>query len=165
MARLQGAEEVTWMFVLGGRYEVSDEGQVRNARTQFTLRPRYDRDGYLLVTLWTPKQYDAKVRRLVLEAFVGGAPEDKPECDHINGVRDDNRLVNLRWASVSENRRNLHGPAKGASGIRGVRYREGKARPWQAYARIDGRFKSLGHFTSANSAAAARLSFDQESAQ
>jgi hypothetical protein len=47
-----------------------------------------------------------KVHRLVMMAF-----EPREECenlvvDHINGIKDDNRLENLRWATHSENRKN-----------------------------------------------------------
>ena len=38
-------------------------------------------------------------------AFIGMPPEGK-ECDHINRVRDDNRLENLRWVTKIENERN-----------------------------------------------------------
>jgi hypothetical protein len=42
------------------------------------------------------------VHKLVLEAFRGKAPLGK-ECAHNNGVRHDNRLTNLRWATRVEN--------------------------------------------------------------
>lgn len=145
-----------------GPYEVSNRGRVRNAKSGKLLRARRDADGYLLVTLWLPKKADRKVHRLVLAAFRGACTKDQPEADHINGKRDDNRLENLRWASRSVNRRNLHCPARGASGTRGVRYREGKPNPWQAYASVNGRFRSLGHFATKTGAAGARASFERE---
>ena len=42
------------------------------------------------------------VHRLIAQAFIPN-PENKPFVDHINQVRDDNRVENLRWATVSEN--------------------------------------------------------------
>jgi NUMOD4 motif/HNH endonuclease len=153
-----------WQPVLAfeGRYEVSDLGAVRNARTGVVLKPRLDSDGYQLVTLWSPKKVDLKVHHLVLCAFTGPAPKDRPECDHRNGERADNRLSNLHWVTVSQNRRNLHTEPRGASGVRGVRFRADKPTPWQAYARRDGRFVSIGHFMTAEAALAARVTFDQE---
>lgn len=40
---------------------------------------------------------------LVLETFVGPRPDGR-ECDHINSIRPDNRLTNLRWLNRTENR-------------------------------------------------------------
>ena len=59
--------------------------------------------GYLCVK-YRGKKY--KVHRLVLESFVGPAPKDKPEADHINRDKHDNRIFNLRWVSRTGNNRN-----------------------------------------------------------
>jgi hypothetical protein len=45
------------------------------------------------------------VHRLVGQAFIPN-PENKPEVDHINRIRHDNRLENLRWATREENQEN-----------------------------------------------------------
>lgn len=42
------------------------------------------------------------VHRLVLEAFVGPAPEGHG-TRHLNGVRNDNRIENLAWGTPQEN--------------------------------------------------------------
>ena len=46
------------------------------------------------------------VHRMVCGAFHGLPPADKPEVDHINRDKSDNRPSNLRWCSRSENERN-----------------------------------------------------------
>ena len=153
----------TWLPVIGfeGLYEVSDLGMIRNPRTGLILKPRIDKDGYLVITLSKRnKQYGRKVHRLVLEAFVGTAPADKPETDHINRNKQDNSIVNLRWADRSLNSRNT--APRCYSGIKGVRFRIDRPNPWQAYARHEGKFVSLGHFSDKMAAAAARMSFDLE---
>jgi len=60
-------------------------------------------DGYQTVK-YKNKYY--KVHRLVAELFIPN-PENKPEVDHINRNRNDNRVQNLRWATRSENMKNM----------------------------------------------------------
>ncbi len=48
------------------------------------------------------KPYTVRLHRLLAKAFIPNI-ENKPHVDHINGVRDDNRLENLRWCTNKEN--------------------------------------------------------------
>lgn len=47
------------------------------------------------------KEY--RVHRLIAETFIDN-PDAKPTVDHINRIRDDNRLCNLRWAKYRKKR-------------------------------------------------------------
>ncbi|HUB72809.1 MAG TPA: HNH endonuclease [Solirubrobacteraceae bacterium] len=77
---------------------------------------------------------------------------DDPEVDHVNGNRLDNRRVNLRVASHSENMQNRHGlTATNTSGYRGVSWHK-RRRKWIAYAQLDGRAYYLGYFDTAEEA-------------
>lgn len=70
------------------------------------LSPFANKDGYKDVHLCKDgKMHTKKVHRLVAEAFIPN-PEGKPCIDHINGVRDDNRVENLRWCTQKENSNN-----------------------------------------------------------
>jgi hypothetical protein len=92
---------------------------------QITLHPNYDiqttyphlirkrsnnriialsphRDGYLKCRI------DGQTRfhhRIIMEQFKPN-PDNLPDCDHINHIRDDNHLENLRWVSKTNNSRN-----------------------------------------------------------
>ena len=86
------------------RYEVSNLGNVR--RGGRVLKPGKDTDGYRQVNLYkNSKRHCCKVYRLVMNAFNPNT-ENKPQIDHINRIRDDDRLENLRWVTASENVRN-----------------------------------------------------------
>lgn len=56
-------------------------------------------NGYLVVTVSGSK--NQFVHRIVAETFLPN-PDNKPTVDHINRVRDDNRIENLRWATMRE---------------------------------------------------------------
>lgn len=67
------------------------------------LKPHVDKDGYLSVALRKDGKYRQwRIHRLVLEIFVGPCPAGMLTA-HNNGVRDDNRLENLRWDTQSNN--------------------------------------------------------------
>ena len=93
------------------RYLVSNNGNIIGPRG--SNKPFKSRDGYKIATLYS---YGEKVRKgvhvLVALAFIPN-PENKPQINHKNGVRDDNRVENLEWVTCSENnlhrRRVLHG--------------------------------------------------------
>lgn len=91
-------------------YEISDLGRIRrrvaakNYPVGHIIAPTKDQDGYVLAGLCTGKVSKTyRVNRLVMINFVGDPPTPWHEAAHWNGIRDDNRLVNLRWATRKEN--------------------------------------------------------------
>ena len=67
------------------------------------MKPSKMKKGYMHVTLYKDgKKKTSYVHRLLAIAFIPN-PENKTDVDHINGVRDDNRLENLRWLTHKEN--------------------------------------------------------------
>jgi hypothetical protein len=99
-------------------YQVSNLGRVKRvvasqgAVTGRILKP-FDSNGYKKVCLTSgSKKRKVAIHRLVLETFVG-MPSEKLDCCHWNGIRSDNRIENLRWASRSENMKDAkrHGTA------------------------------------------------------
>ena len=122
----------TWMDVYDfPRYQVSDQGKVRNKRTHKIKSAHYDNDGYLKVTLMNiingnKKTSRKTVHRLVAESFLGG-PHPDLQVNHKNG--DDNRVVNLEWCTGSENVKHAYAtgirkPSGGRGTIRPVRVTE-----------------------------------------
>tara|TARA_R110000765_G_scaffold365673_1_gene455806 strand:+ start:40 stop:525 length:486 start_codon:yes stop_codon:yes gene_type:complete len=66
-------------------------------------KPSKTKEGYMVINLYNNgKRKTFKVHRLLALHFIPN-PENKPHVDHINGIRDDNRLENLRWVTHKEN--------------------------------------------------------------
>lgn len=89
-------------------YQVSNKGRVKSFKRlrETILKPQTRVKKYKFVALTENKQIKfIDIHRLVLMAFVGLPPKGM-ECDHINRVRDDNRLENLRWVTKIENEAN-----------------------------------------------------------
>lgn len=75
------------------------------------------------------------------------------EIDHANGDRADNRFVNLREATNSDNAKNRKCRSDNKSGLKGVCFRKDKKdRPWHARIVIEGRRRSLGFYSTAEEA-------------
>jgi hypothetical protein len=66
------------------------------------LSPILTKYGYYEVTLCAEKQVRKKVHRLVAEAFIPN-PENKPQINHINGIKTDNKVENIEWSTSKEN--------------------------------------------------------------
>ena len=99
-----------WKDVAGfeGLYSISNMGRVKSqgnfeARKTKMLKPQLLNTGYLIVKLSKQgKVFQFLVHRLVAEAFVPN-PENKPEVNHLNELKNDNRACNLAWVTRKEN--------------------------------------------------------------
>lgn len=113
--------EEIWKSVKGfeNEYEVSNLGRVRSLdrtivqsdgktihRIGIIRTLTTDNAGYKCICIRRDgKNIKKRVHRLVAEAFIPNL-ENKPHIDHINTIRDDNRVDNLRWVTQSENSNN-----------------------------------------------------------
>lgn len=88
-----------------GLYQVSNMGNVKSLKRNIILKPsivsyrKTKDDGYYIVNLKSKPHY---IHRLVAEAFISN-PENKPQVNHKNGIKIDNRVENLEWVTQNEN--------------------------------------------------------------
>jgi hypothetical protein len=110
------------------------------------LRP----DGYVKIKIFG-RSYLA--HRLAWFFVHGEWPEE--EIDHINRVRNDNRMENLRSILKRQQQQNMKLTTKSTSGFVGVSQR--KSGKWRAHITIMGKFVSLGVFDTPEQASAAYM--------
>jgi len=111
--------------------------------------------GYRLTKI-RGKEYQC--HRLIWMYMYGEWPKD--EIDHINGVCDDNRIINLRDVPHSENGKNLKLSRRNKSGCTGVC--KSNSGSWMAYIRAKGKHTHLGTFNNYRSAVCARKQAEKE---
>lgn len=93
-------------YIFPNDYLISDNGQLYSIRANKILQYNIDPDGYCYYVLCVSgERHTVKAHRLVAMAFISN-PDNKPALDHINGIRTDNRVDNLRWVTNKENSNN-----------------------------------------------------------
>lgn len=112
-------------------------------------------NGYLCGRIGGKTYY---AHRIIWKYVYGGEPKF---LDHINHKRDDNRLVNLRAVTKSENCRNVSKGSKNTSGHVGVAW-DKRRNCWRAEIKVNGRNIYLGRFTEKSDAITARRKAEQK---
>ena len=115
--------EEIWKDIKGfeDRYQISSEGRVKSLARKFIdrsghgqnikeriLKLKTDKDGYKVIGIKdiSGKRKYFRVHRLVCEAFIPN-PDNKPQVNHIDEDKSNNRICNLEWCTCTEN--NNHG--------------------------------------------------------
>lgn len=110
-----GVDDMLSKIVLGGRFEVTDTGEVYRikdgVKSPAALRGACKNKKYLVTSYCeNGKQKQVYVHRLVAEAFVPN-PHNYPQVNHKNGDSRDNRAVNLEWCTPSQTARRAYSEA------------------------------------------------------
>ena len=87
------------------RYIVSDTGEVFSFARRMILKPDLSRGYYCYRLCNGGEHHHVYAHRLVALAFIPN-PEGKALVDHVNGIKTDNRVENLRWATYTDNANN-----------------------------------------------------------
>ena len=153
-------KEEIWKDIVGyeGIYRISNQGRVMSlwyGKTRI-MAGRMGNRGYIHVSLYKNKRTKTfLVSRLVAQHFL---PDwDKSlQVDHINGVKTENHVDNLRMVTRSQNCRSFQKARGGtASKFRGVSFNK-QIGSWKAYFKdSNGKQKHLGYFDDEEEAARA----------
>ena len=88
-------------------YIIYEDGLIYNEKRNRFMKELKESNGYMRVKLSKDgKQKNFYVHRLIALTFIPN-PDNKKCIDHINRIRDDNRIENLRWATYKENNQNM----------------------------------------------------------
>ena len=148
-----------WRSIPGyeGYYKINSLGFVKSCARKLLRRGKFpfvskekilkyskDKKGYCYV--WLYKDNSKKrfpIHQLVAISFLNYTPKKYiTVVDHINNIKDDNRLCNLQ---ILSHRENIIKESKGLSKYPGVSFRK-KENRWRAQIRIGNKRKHLGNF-------------------
>ena len=101
---------ITYIPNIQNWYYVSNYGKIYSKLSNHLIRPRYIGHGYHEITLRLKSNspIDQLVHRIVLSVFNPIPNMNEMQVNHINGIKIDNRLINLEWCTCEENISHAH---------------------------------------------------------
>lgn len=129
-----------WRDIPGyeGFYKASSQGRIRSVnrvtstkKCEGKILRQYDKgNGYYVISLCkNGNQKTNLVHRVIAQTFLENTKK-LPQVNHKNGIKSDNRLINLEWCSRSENIQHafknglIKSPAKGLTGYKSSKGKE-----------------------------------------
>jgi hypothetical protein len=97
--------------------------------------------------------------RIAWALHYGKWPKD--QIDHINGIRTDNRICNLREANNNQNGKNLGLSKSNTSGFKGVCF-DKQTGKWRATIKVNFKLINIGRFVNLQDAINARIAAEQQ---
>jgi len=140
----------TWLKRDRGHFDRGQDHTRWNTKFSGKVAGSIRADGYRRIRFLGYYPYAHQLAFLYIEGEISN-----DETDHINGVRDDNRWLNLRTVTPLENMQNQRLCKKNKSGCHGVHWRADMDM-WKCGIGVNGKGKHLGHFNSLFDAAAVR---------
>lgn len=165
-----------WKDVVGyeGEFMVSESGKIKSLERTYIrscgkkypvkgkeLTPFISNCGYVRIAIrknGKPKKYS--VHRLVAEAFIE-KELGRDFVNHLDGNKLNNHHSNLEWVSMIENNCHRFNKINTTSKYTGVSWIKAKQR-YVAVMQINGKQKTIGHFTSEEDAYAARCKYEKD---
>lgn len=90
--------------LLLSRYQVSSLGKIKNKNTNYILKSKPNDSGYIRINLKLDNNNYKSflIHRLIALTFIEN-PFNRSIINHINLKKDDNRIINLEWSTISQN--------------------------------------------------------------
>jgi hypothetical protein len=89
--------------ILNSNYVIYLDGRLFNNKTGKFKKFTKDSNGYMKTQIWVKNKATNVTQHRLLAIYFIDNPNNKPQVNHINGIKNDNRLENLEWVTQSEN--------------------------------------------------------------
>jgi hypothetical protein len=121
--------------IIDNDYVLFENGVVLSLKINRFLNGNIGKQGYVRFDIHGKFNY---LHRMLAEAFVAN-PDNKPFVDHIDRVRSNNHVSNLRWCTMSENNCNRNTQSNNKTGEECIsQTHKGKHHYWNLDIRANG---------------------------